>query len=140
MTKLNIRGYAAIFNTPDIDGCIIAPGAFKESLKEKEGKFPLLRNFNPDEPIGCIDLIKEDPIGLYIEGRLFPSYENSEEDLDEIKNGEMNGLAIGYLNDSTRNSRTNEEGRLVTYDLFSIGVCYKPSHINTRITFVEEEK
>lgn len=77
---LTFEGYAAVFNSPtairDQDGEyteIVAPGAFRKSIREKtpilmfdHGKHPVIGNM----PLGLITEIREDPRGLYVKARL----------------------------------------------------------------------
>lgn len=73
-------GYGAVFNEPtridSWEGCfdeIIAPGAFRKSLRERTPKFQFDHGRHPligSVPIGGITDIHEDDRGLYVEARL----------------------------------------------------------------------
>ena len=130
--KFKIEGYAAIFNTPDGDGQTIHPGAFSDWLSR--GKtIPMLLGFDAAKPIGTLNVIEEDNIGLRVEGELESFDEETEQALYLVQRNVLNGLAIGFK------YMTDEEvggEDLKKIDLFAIGVVQNPSHVNTRITSV----
>lgn len=69
-----ITGYFAHFNNEDSDGDIIIPGAFAKTIRERgpESTRPRvkhLRNHLIYEPIGVLQVLKEDAIGLYYESK-----------------------------------------------------------------------
>lgn len=76
----DFSGYGAVFNSPtridSWEGCfdeIIAPGAFRKSLRERTPKFQFDHGHHPligSVPIGVISDIREDDNGLYVEARL----------------------------------------------------------------------
>lgn len=100
-------GYGAIFNNVDAGGDMIAPGAFKASLREwkAKGKLPkmLLQHggfLGPAEdgiPVGKYTTMEEDEKGLYLEGELFALDTQKGKYIHEgLKSGELDGLSIGY--------------------------------------------
>lgn len=76
----DFAGYGAVFNSPTrIDSWegtfdeVIAPGAFRKSLRERTPKFQFDHGHHPligSVPIGVISDIREDDNGLYVEARL----------------------------------------------------------------------
>jgi len=76
----NFAGYGAVFNSPTrIDSWegtfdeVIAPGAFRKSLRERTPKFQFDHGHHPligSVPIGVISDIREDDNGLFVEARL----------------------------------------------------------------------
>ncbi len=66
------KGYAAVFDEPDRVDDVCLAGCFAESIAEwaDRGTFPRLKwqHFNT---IGHITLWREDPKGLYVEGRIW---------------------------------------------------------------------
>lgn len=76
----SFMGYGAVFNSPTrIDSWegtfdeLIAPGAFRKSLRERTPKFQFDHGHHPligSVPIGVISDIREDDNGLYVEARL----------------------------------------------------------------------
>ena len=93
-------GYASVFGVEDSYGDVVLKGAFKESLaawKEK-GRLPsMLWQHDSKEPIGIYTLMKEDDIGLYVEGRLLIDDDAlAKRAHAHLKAGSIWGLSIGY--------------------------------------------
>ena len=91
-------GYASIFNVKDSYNDIILPFAFKNCLKNKNIKkdIKMLWQHCQDKPIGYFDIIKEDTIGLYVEGQIMLDIQQGLEAYKLIKNKTVTGLSIGY--------------------------------------------
>lgn len=84
-------GYANVFNYKDYYNDIILPTAFSKCLSSVKN-VPLLFEHNENMQIGIITFMKEDEIGLYVEGIIDTKnklYEN-------VKNNQILGLSIGY--------------------------------------------
>jgi len=81
-------GYASVFGVVDAYGTVFDKGAFKKTIKEHKGKFPLVWMHNVEEPIGSA-MTSEDEHGLWIEGQL---------DLD-VPRGQWvySGMKNGYI-------------------------------------------
>src|SRR3990167_147932 len=103
----SFSGYGSVFNNLDAGGDIVAPGAFKKTLKEwkARGKLPkmLLMHggfIGPAEdgiPVGKYAAMEEDDKGLYLEGELFALDTQKGKYIQEgMKSGELDGLSIGY--------------------------------------------
>lgn len=65
-----ITGYAATFGNMDLGFDIIDKGAFKKTLSESKGKFPILANHNSWTQIGWNLTASEDSKGLLVTGDL----------------------------------------------------------------------
>ena len=67
-----VTGYFSAFNIVDADGDIIRPGAFKRSIDEwfPKGRVKHLLNHDPKQPLGKINVLKEDDYGLYYESQI----------------------------------------------------------------------
>lgn len=94
------EGYASVFGgEPDSYGDIVAPGAFAESLGEhvKNGTMPkMFWQHLSSEPIGRWTEAKEDDRGLYVKGRLNMAVRRGAEAYALLKEGDIDGLSIGY--------------------------------------------
>jgi len=95
-------GYAATFNNLDRGGDIIRPGAFTKTAaelmsKQKEGKLPILWQHKTDMPLGVFTTLKEDPHGLYVEGKM-PKTDSFVTDrvIPQMKVGSIDSMSIGY--------------------------------------------
>jgi HK97 family phage prohead protease len=64
------EGYAAAFNNIDYGFDMIIPGAFKKTVKESKGKFPILADHDPRKQIGWNLEAEEDSYGLKVKGQL----------------------------------------------------------------------
>lgn len=108
-TTGGFTGLAAAYGNVDHGGDIIAPGAFRQSLKEHKtaGTRPaLLWQHDPMQPIGVIDALTETPAGLEIKGRLNLQVAKGAEAYALAKQGAMRGLSIGYQTQkSTRDAK-----------------------------------
>lgn len=89
--KGRFTGYASVFDVVDSYGTSFDPGAFKKTVKDHKGFFPLAWMHRPEEPIGSAN-VAEDTKGLHVdEGRL---------DLDVQRGREVySGMRKGYIAD-----------------------------------------
>jgi len=92
------EGYGSVFGVLDSYADIVAPGAFKRSLKEAKsaGRMPaLLWQHDPSSPIGVYESMGEDATGLYVKGRLSDT-QLGREAYTLLKDGALSGLSIGF--------------------------------------------
>lgn len=67
------EGHGSVFGNVDLGGDVVMPGAFRESLDthQAEGTAPaMLWSHDPNEPIGKWLSMREDQVGLRVEGKL----------------------------------------------------------------------
>lgn len=88
------EGYAALFDAPDAEGDVIAPGAFAASLAERAPK--LLWQHDPAQPIGVWESLREDARGLIVAGRLILETAAGRDAAQLLAAGALDGLSIGY--------------------------------------------
>lgn len=95
-----IEGYGSTFGgEPDAYGDVIATGAYAESLAAHQAKGTMPKLFwqhNADEPIGKWLEAKEDDHGLLMRGKLNMSVQRGREAHALLKEGDIDGLSIGY--------------------------------------------
>ena len=90
-------GYAATFGNIDKGDDIIVKGAFAEYLASIGTNYPsVCWQHETDEPIGVTTLMREDEIGLYVEGNLILEVQQAAEARVLAKAGAVKGLSIGY--------------------------------------------
>lgn len=98
--KGEFEGYASTFGgEPDLDGDIIQVGAYTASLEEHKSAGTMPKMFwqhNPHEPIGKWIDAKEDKRGLFVKGKLNMGVQRAREAYELIKEGDIEGLSIGY--------------------------------------------
>lgn len=103
----SFEGYGAVFKNMDSHRDVVEPGAFANSLLERErqgralppmykmhGKF----TGNRHEPIGVWDAMSEDSNGLHVKGRLIGlETEAGKWNYAQLREGALKGLSIGYV-------------------------------------------
>lgn len=94
------EGYGSTFGgEPDAYGDVIATGAYTESLTEHKAKGTMPKLFwqhNSREPIGKWLDAKEDDHGLLMTGKLNMGVQRGREAHALLKEGDIDGLSIGY--------------------------------------------
>ncbi len=136
-------GYASVFNTIDVCGDCINPGAFKHSLKQwqNQDKRPkMLWQHSTYDPIGVWDYIEEDKKGLYVEGQLLLDVQRAREAYTLIKHGAIDGLSIGYRVVETNHDPLKQIRYLTAVELFEISVVTFAANLKARVTEVREQK
>jgi len=94
-----VTGYFASFDT--IDSCMdmIVKGAFKKTIAERgpngTNQIKHLLQHDCDDPIGFIQVLKEDKIGLYFESKM-SSTDDGQDVLTMYAEGIYNEHSIGY--------------------------------------------
>lgn len=99
-TTGEIEGYASTFNgEPDSYGDVIAPGAFTDTLAEHKARGTMPKMFwqhDRHEPIGRWTAAEEDSHGLKVRGKLNMDVQRAKEAYALLKDGDIDGLSIGY--------------------------------------------
>ncbi|MER5171596.1 HK97 family phage prohead protease [Thioclava kandeliae] len=94
------EGYASTFGgEPDSYGDVIAVGAYADSLAQHAAKGTMPKMFwqhDPAEPIGRWLEMAEDTRGLRVKGRLNMGVRRGQEAYALLKEGDIDGLSIGY--------------------------------------------
>jgi len=133
------EGYGSVFGVLDSYADIVAPGAFKRSLKEATavGRMPaLLWQHDSSSPIGVYEAMHEDATGLYVKGRLSDT-QLGREAYTLLKDGALSGLSIGF---TTRKSKVdNESGvrTLTDVQLWETSLVTFPANDAARVTGVK---
>lgn len=95
-----IEGYASAFKKIDFGLDVVDKGAFKKTLKESKGRFPILADHNPSEQIGWNEKGTEDDYGLLVQGSIMLDVQKGREKYSLAKKaleiGARAGLSIGY--------------------------------------------
>lgn len=133
-TSHAFAGYASVFNGIDSYGDMIAPGAYRKTLKNRER--PVQMRWNHFGPvIGKWTALREDEKGLYVEGELTPGHSVAEDARALMKHGAVSGLSIGYRVVTSQ----QKEGHtlLKEIDLFEISVVEEPADNAARISEVK---
>lgn len=137
-------GYGSVFGVVDSYKEVVEAGAFAKSLREhkKAGTMPaLLWQHDAREPIGVFTKMKEDAVGLYVEGQLLvgQNVPNADKAYSLLKAGALSGLSIGFM---TKLSMYDEEKRvryLKEVELWETSLVTFPANTAARITGVKSD-
>lgn len=105
---LTIEGYASLWGVADLNGDVVAKGAFARSLclAGAEG-VKMLHQHESRSPVGVWDEVREDECGLFVRGRIFDWSADARFAQALVRTGAMDGLSIGF-----RSRRARRDGRL----------------------------
>ncbi|MDD2840094.1 MAG: HK97 family phage prohead protease [Rickettsiales bacterium] len=130
-------GYASVFNIKDSYNDIVLPLAFKKTLQKKNAKkdIKLLWQHSQDKPIGYFEVIKEDSVGLYVEGKIMLDVRQGMEAYNLIKAKSVSGLSIGYMVKMAEYDKKDNTRLLKEIELFEISVVTFPANEYSNITY-----
>jgi HK97 family phage prohead protease len=133
------EGYASTFQDIDGGGDIVIPGAFANTIKNKQGNIPLLWQHDSSLPIGVIEKMQEDENGLFVEGQLVLSgVSKATEAFNLLKAGAIQGLSIGYRTiKSTKDAARKGVRILQELDLIEVSLVTFPMNKNAKVSFVK---
>lgn len=134
-----IRGYASTFGNIDLGNDVVDKGAFKKSIKEQQGKFPILADHDPSKLIGWNLRADEDESGLLVEGQLDLNVQLAREKYSLVKNALKNGikmgLSIGYMVIKAEPDRSSPMvRRLKELKLFEYSIVTFPMNTEAMVT------
>lgn len=91
-------GYASTFGNVDSYGEIVDRGAFRKTVRERRGVFPLLWQHDSREPIGVSAEMTEDDHGLHVRGQINLATDKGREAHALLKDspGALGGMSIGF--------------------------------------------
>lgn len=124
-------GYASVFGGVDSYGDTIMPGAYKQTIANRERPIQMRFNHLPGV-IGKWTRIEEDEKGLIVEGELTPGHSKAEDAYALLKHGAISGLSIGYR---PVKAVKNQHGGVDLHeiDLIEISVVESPADLNALI-------
>ena len=106
--SLRIHGYASLWNTADLNGDVVARGAFAESLaRSGAGGVKMLHQHEGRSLVGVWDEMVEDERGLFVAGRVMDWSPEARFAGALARAGALDGLSIGF-----RAVRARKDGRL----------------------------
>lgn len=130
-----IEGYAAVFHQSDLNGDVLAPGAFRKSLAARKAPVRLLYQHAAETPIGRWVSFQEDHRGLLAVGELLLSSARAREVYALLAGGALDGLSIGYQVVRARKTRGGVR-RILEADLWEVSIVTFPMALSARITHV----
>ena len=128
-------GYGSVFDVVDSYKEIVVPGAFTESLATK--KPSLLWQHRSGEPIGVYTTVKEDAVGLHVDGKLALKTARGAEAYELLKMGAVTGLSIGYQVRDESYDRVSGINTLKKLDLWEVSLVTFPANDAARVTGVK---
>jgi len=133
------EGYASTFGNLDQGFDIVDKGAFKVTLKQNKGKFPILADHNWESHIGYNESAKEDNTGLYVQGAINLKVQKGVEKFALAKqalglNTRM-GLSIGYSTIQATQDQENINIRHLTeLKLYEYSFVTFPMNVEAMVT------
>lgn len=131
-------GYASKFGVVDSYNDMVMPGAFKKTLRDKEGVVPLLWSHDVATPIGLIRA-REDKIGLKVEGELNLDVAKSNEIRSLMKQGVVKGLSIGYQTVKEAIDELTGARQLKEVSLWEVSAVVFPALAVAQVTDIKAE-
>lgn len=133
----SFAGYGSVYGNVDFGDDIVSAGAFGESLKSYEGtgRMPaLLWQHKRDQPIGAYQKMREDDVGLYVEGKLAMKTQQGAEAHELLQMKAISGMSVGFMTrladyDQKTGIRTIKQG-----DLMEVSIVTFPMNDAARIT------
>ena len=139
-TDGEFEGYASLFGVMDLCRDVVAPGAFRDTLKGRaRNPVRMLWQHDPAEPIGEWLSIVEDARGLKVKGRLDLSVARAREALSLLRSGALDGLSIGFRTELA--TKDGSGGRVLRkIDLWEISLVTFPAMLQARVTSVKRAR
>lgn len=126
-------GYASTHTIDHVQDQIL-PGAFTQTLhhwKSHKGRFPhIYWEHDPEEVIGWCKELREDGVGLHIEGKLLMDLPKAQEAYALLPTG-RNGLSIGFYALDVEKKQDIRQIRKVA--LHEVSLVQKPCNVQARI-------
>jgi hypothetical protein len=137
--KGGFTGYASVFGVIDSYGDVVAKGAFKKSIKERN-PLPMLWSHSVDEPIGIIN-VKEDQNGLRADGHLNLDVPRAVWVRSLMKQGAVTGLSIGYETLKSEPGEINKQSvrHLQEIRLWEVSPVVFPACREAQVTDIKSE-
>lgn len=132
------KGYASVFDFEDSDCDIVMKGAFNETLMNRPN-VKMLWQHRMDVPIGKYPVLKEDNVGLYVEGEINLMTEKGKEAYALAKQGALDAMSIGFI---TKECEYDQQGqkqirKIKAVDLYEISLVTFPANEKATMTSVK---
>jgi HK97 family phage prohead protease len=135
----HFEGYASTFGNVDQGLDIVDQGAFKVTLKNNKGKFPILADHNWSDHIGYNEAAHEDKSGLFVQGAINLKVQKGVEKFalakQALKVGVPMGLSIGYSTIQATQDQSNINIRHLTeLKLWEYSFVTFPMNVEAMVT------
>lgn len=137
--RATFSGLGSVFGNVDGGGDIVEHGAFAKSLSERKPKLLLQHGFSEIGviPAGKFTTVKETAQGLEVAGELFLENDLLRLTHRGMKEGELDGLSIGYVPKRWEWDATSEVRLLKEVDLYEVSIVTWPMNEAATITAVK---
>jgi HK97 family phage prohead protease len=129
-----IEGYGSVFDTVDLGGDIVAPGAFKQSLAGSR-RVKMLFQHDKSSVVGVWNTMEEDAKGLRVAGRMLTTVRAGAEAYELVKAGAIDGLSIGFS--AVKSIDRNGKRVILQADLWEVSLVTFPMNEMARIDAVK---
>ena len=133
-------GYGSVYGVTDSYNDIIDAGAFGDSLAEcaRKGVMPaLLWQHRSAEPCGAYQTMREDGVGLYVEGQLALKTQRGAEAYELMKMKALNGLSVGFMTREDSYDHKTDIRTIKKADLWECSIVTFPANDSARIGVVK---
>lgn len=131
------EGYGSVFGNVDSYKDVVAAGAFKKTLSERNSPVKLLWQHDTSQPIGVFLEIKEDEHGLYVKGQLALEVQKAKEAYELMKVGAVDGLSIGYSTVKEKKDVKTGIRYLTELKLYEVSVVTFPANEKANVVTVK---
>lgn len=132
----SFTAYASTFNTTDLGGDVILPGAFDKTLKSSNFR-PLLWQHDMREPIGIETSLKPDQKGLLGSWELVDT-QRGQDAYKLLKRGAVRSMSIGYMPEVFEFKDEGQTRVLKGVELLENSVVSIPMNTNARVQSVKQ--
>jgi uncharacterized protein len=130
----SFEGYASTFNGVDSYGDTVLPGAFADTIKNRQRPIRMfLNHMSKLLPIGKWTSAEEDGKGLRMRGQLTPGLSIAEDVKAAMLHQTMDGLSIGYRIPPGGSAKEGKIRQLKRIDLVEVSVVTAPADLNALI-------
>lgn len=134
------EGYASTFGNVDQGNDIMVSGCFADSLvKRPAERVKMLYQHDTDDIIGKWLEMREDNKGLYVKGKLFTNIQKGAEVYEIMKEGQLDGLSIGFRTIVDEWDRELSVRRVVKCDLKEVSIVTFPMNELATVNLVKGE-
>lgn len=140
-----LEGHASTFNNVDLQGDVVLPGAFTDTIKKHNGVWPMLMAHALGRPVGYVTEAAEDQKGLWFKGQFTLDAPEGAAAAATVRHGlrvgHKPGVSIGYRipkNGAEWDESTNVR-KLKQIDLLEISIAMVPANPRARIDRVKSD-
>ena len=135
-STLEIHGYASLWGVADLNGDVVAKGAFGDSVNRTGvGGVKMLHQHEARAVVGVWDQMVEDDHGLFVRGRIMDWSPEARYAAALSRAGALDGLSIGF-----RAAKARRDGRLrvlVAVELWEVSLVTFPMLPEARFRVVK---